>query len=796
MSVSFAILLPSVSAFPPPGALSRVAQAVCVLSAAAAVAVAHAPVLAASESVAEPAGRVLSEREQEQVLLEADALHGEMEGLTVLQGRALLQQGVLRISANRLEYDAARQQAVASGAVSIERDGDRITGSQLQYSLQSRTGSLQQPAFVLADRVDGVRAKGSAKHLSLLSRGRLRGEDVRYTTCACEGDSIPAWQLRANNMTIDREANVGYAKGAHLRFYDRPILGIPAITFPVTGERKSGFLPPSLSLDSVSGVGWKQPYYWNIAPQYDATLTPELLSRRGISMGSEFRYLGGNYSGQVQVNVLPNDRLRRTGRWALAWEQRMSLGLPFQPLTIHDHLTLEAQVNRVSDSNYWRDFTDSEWRKRFLPSELHLQLGYGAWTASAQVLRWQTQQVPDSVVEVPYDRLPWLALSYGKSDGAGWDYRLGGEWVRFRGDARARRQPNGSRGRLYAQASYLYDRSLWRIRPALHLDYTHYRLDAPVRPGAPRVIARALPTLSLDASMQFERQTTLLGTGYRQTLEPRALYVYTPYRNQSDIPVYEAAEYAFNFASIFAARSFTGHDRVSDNNLLTLGVTSRYLNPQDGAQKLRLAFAQRIRLAQRRVTLPGGVPDKAGWSDMLFGADVRLSERWRADGVLQYNPERGKSDRLALNLNYHPAPYRVFNIGYRFQRDRSEHLDLSWQWPLAGMFRRSNATAGAANRWYTVGRINYSHRDRKVTDSLLGLEYDGQCWVGRLVVQHNQSGSSANRRIMAQLEFVGFSSVGTDPLETLRHNIEHYQRIRQMRADDGMSVRRRLPGEW
>lgn len=725
-------------------------------------------------------------KQPEQVVLEADTLRGEMEGLTVLEGRALLQQGVLSIRSDRLQYDAVRQQAAARGAVKVQRDGDNITGSELQYDLHNRTGMLLQPTFELATRADGISARGSADSLTLMPDDVLQAKEVRYTTCGCAEDGASsAWELRADSMTIDRQANIGYAKGAHLRFYDTPILGVPAVTFPVTDERKSGFLPPTLSLDSVGGLGWKQPYYWNIAPQYDATFTPTLMTRRGLNMGSEFRYLGSNYSGQVQLDVLPSDNLRSEDRWGFAWKQHMDLGMPLQPLTAYDRFTLDAQINRVSDNNYWRDFTDSRWSSRFLANELRLNLDYGRWNASAQALKWQTQQLADSVVEVPYDRLPSLNVSYKKSDGVGWDYQFGSEWVRFKGDEVAREQPNGNRGRLYAEASYLYDRSLWRIRPAVRLDYTRYHLDTPLGADSARTITRVLPTVSLDASMQFERQTTLLGTSYRQTLEPRAFYVYTPFRDQSNIPVYEAAEHTFNFASIFSTRTFTGYDRISDNNLITLGVTSRYLDPQDGSQKLRLAFAQRIRLSRRRVTLPDGVEDKAGWGDMLFGADVQVSDSWNADGVLQYNPERDESDRLALNVSYHPAPYKVFNIGYRFRRDSNEYVDVSWQWPLSDVAHRGNGSADVLNNWYTVGRINYSHLDRKITDSLLGLEYDGQCWVGRVVVQHNQTGESANRRIMAQLEFTGFSSLGTNPLGTLKRNIERYQRIRQVRADGG-----------
>lgn len=729
---------------------------------------------------------VMAQEATTPIVLEGDTLYGEMQGLTVLEGQALLEQGVLRIEADRLEYDAQKQQAVAKGEVRIEQNGDRISGTQLRYNTQDRTGTMDNPRFVLSGREQGGRARGEAKSVDLLKAGKLRTKEVRYTTCACGDDGVPAWELRANSMTIDKKENVGYAKGAHLRFYDTPILGVPAITFPVTDERKSGLLPPTLSVDSVSGFGWKQPYYWNIAPQYDATFYPTVMSKRGINLGNEFRYLGKNYNGSLQLDYMPNDRLRKKDRWGVGWRQHMDFAMPLQPLTAYDSFTLDAQINRVSDNDYWRDFSDSHWTKRFLPSELRLNLDYGRWNARAQALKWQTQQVRDSIVEVPYNRLPQLNLSYQKQDGVGWDYEFGGEWVRFEGDEKARQQPNGNRGRLYAEASYLYDQSLWRIRPKLRLDHTKYWLDAPLRAGGRRTISRTLPTFSLDASMQFERQTTLLGKAYMQTLEPRAFYVYTPYKNQADIPIYGTAKNTFNFASIFSENTFTGHDRKSDNNLLTLGATSRYIDPEDGAERLRLAFAQRIRFDKRLVTLPGEQGDDAGWGDMLFGADVKISERWKADGVIQYNPDKGNSDRIALNLNYHPAPYKVLNFAYRFQRKRSEYFDTSWQWPLAALTgqRGTKNNASPLDNWYTVGRVSYSHRDKKITDSLLGLEYDGQCWVGRVVVQRNQTGRKSNKRIMAQLEFTGLSSLGADPLDALKRNIERYQRIRYERGNE------------
>lgn len=721
--------------------------------------------------------------EQLPIILEADTLNGEMEGLTVLEGQALLEQGVLRIEADKLEYNQQTQQAKASGNVQVRRDDERISGSEIRYDMRSREGEVDQPQFSFKDS----RGKGEANKLNILADGRLRAHDVRYTTCECEDGHKPAWELRADSLTVNREENEGYAKQAHLRFYDTPILGVPAISFPVTDARKSGWLPPTLSIDSVSGVGWKQPYYWNIAPNYDATFYPTLMTKRGLNMGSEFRYLGTNYDGKVLLDYLANDRLRNgADRWGFQLKHDWDIDLPVQRITPYDHLTFHAQANRVSDNSYWRDFSDSAWTKRFLPNELRLTGDYGNWSARAQLLKWQTQQLQDSLVDVPYDRLPQLDLTYGKQDGIGWDYELGAQWVSFKGDSVQRQQPDGDRGRLFAQASYLYDQGLWQLKPSVRLDHTRYWLDAPLRAGGRKHITRTVPTFSLDASMQFERSMTLRGNGYTQTLEPRALYVYTPYRDQSDIPNFETAQNTFNFASIFADTAYTGHDRKADNNSLTLGATSRFISDSDGSEKLKLAFAQRIRFDKQRVVLPGEQQEDAGWSDMLFGADVRLSDSWSTDGVVQYNPEQGHSDRIAWNWSYHPAPFKVVNFGYRFQRDRNEYLDASWQWPLRDTFKRSGSTdnePGLLDNWYSVGRINYSQRENKVTDSLIGFEYDGACWVGRIVVQRNQTGSRSTKKIMAQLEFTGLSSIGTDPLDTLKKNIERYQRIRYDRAN-------------
>jgi LPS-assembly protein len=278
-----------------------------------------------------------------------------------------------------------------------------------------------------------------------------------------------------------------------------------------------------------------------------------------------------------------------------------------------------------------------------------------------------------------------------------------------------------------------------------------------------------------------------LGRSFTQTLEPRAFYTYTPFHNQSGLPNYDSGASDFNFASIYSENNFVGNDRIADNHMVTLGVTSRWLDPRTGAEAARFAFAQRLRLANQNVTLPGGTPDTARLSDMLFGTTINWQPQWATDAVVQYNPKTRRSERATIGGRYSPSDYRVLSAAYRYTRAASEQLDMGWQWPINDLWGDKGVNLGAGagqgeGRWYSVGRLNYSLQDRKLVDAVVGFEYDAGCWLGRIVTTRLQTTTgTANKGISFQLEFVGFSriGVGSNPLKALKTNVPRYQYLRE-----------------
>jgi LPS-assembly protein len=300
-----------------------------------------------------------------------------------------------------------------------------------------------------------------------------------------------------------------------------------------------------------------------------------------------------------------------------------------------------------------------------------------------------------------------------------------------------------------------------------------------------------LPTFSLDTGLIFERDASYFGRSLRQSLEPRAFFVRTPYKDQSLLPSYDSGATDFNLTTIYAENPYVGQDRIADSNLVTLGVNSRFFDANNGAELARFGVAQRYRFSDQLVRLPGEQPVASGFSDILIGAGVRWDNRWTFDSTLQFDAQTHLTTRTTLTTRFSPTPYRVFNTAYRRTRDQSEQIDVGWQWPLRDFsLANDNSPANTqilepgqglgADRWYSVGRMNFSLKDRKMVDTLLGLEYDAGCWLGRVVYERLQSTTSTSRsRILFQLEFVGLARVGSSPLKTLRDNIPRYQYLRE-----------------
>ncbi|WP_299515008.1 LPS assembly protein LptD [uncultured Limnohabitans sp.] len=709
----------------------------------------------------------------------------------VIEGQASIRKPGMGIQAGRLAYDQSQDVVEASGQVRLSRAGSLFVGPQLRLQVDSFQGFLNQPAFELYKSG----AYGQAERMDFVDDARVVVHQAAYTTCRRTPgpEWLPEWVLKATRLTLDEEESTVQAQGVQLRFQDVPILAIPSVTFPMTNERKSGLLPPVVGITTTNGVEIAQPYYFDLAPNRDATVTTQLMSKRGVAVDTEFRYLEQDYRGQARLNLMPSDTLSDQARWGWSSQHQASIDTGLADV---GRVGLGLTLNRVSDDAYWRDFTRSGQvlTQRLLPSTGVLNWGRGDFSMSAQIQRWQTLQNIDAPITPPYDRAPQIGMRYGQWNADGLDWSVQADTTRF--EANYDRIPNntlvprnGERSFVLAQVSRPWLRPWGFVTPKLQMHATRYQLDQALDNGA-RTANRLLPTFSLDTGLVYERDTQWFGRNVTQTLEPRAFYARTPYKDQSFLPVYDSGVTDFNLSTIYSENAYVGQDRLIDNNALTLGVTSRFFDVANGAEMLRVGVAQRIRFADQQVVLPDQSAAESGLSDMLLGVGVRWDDRWALDGTLQLNSQTDRIRRSTLQARYSPSPYRVVNAAYRLNQGVSEQVDLGWQWPVSDLLGRGDEAAESAwtrtpgqglgpDRWYSVGRLNFSLTEGRLVDSLLGLEYDGGCWIGRIAFERIQSTvSTATSRLLFQLEFIGLARVGASPLSALRNNIPRYMNLR------------------
>jgi LPS-assembly protein len=721
----------------------------------------------------------LEQRNASPTFVYGQRLSAETDTEIVFEGGVEFRRADLSIRADRLEYDQARDLARARGAVRVNQSGNVFQGPALDLRIDAFEGFFERASFQLLSND----AHGEAERIDFLDDKRAVVRNATFTTCQREPgpDWMPAWLLRAATLRLDSEEEAAEAEDVTLTFQNVRVLGLSSMTFPLTEKRKSGFLSPTFGQDSVSGTEITTPYYWNIAPNRDATLYPTVMSQRGVNYGGEFRYLESGYQGKLRLDYMPDDRLRDRDRWGRAFLHTAGI-----EDASYGRLGLSLNLNRVSDDNYWRDFprATSSLTQRLLANDVGLNWNRGPYSATVRTLQWQTLQDPLAPIIPPYDRLPQVVTRYMQPDAGGFDLGLEADYTDFQANSLLTGQPNAQRSVVKGQLSYPMLGAAGFIVPRMSVHSANYNFDTALADGR-RQAGRTVPTYSLDTGLTFERDAGYFGNRFRQTLEPRLFYVYTPYVEQNSLPNYDSGALDFNFASIYAENAFVGNDRIADNNLLTAGLSSRLLDPDSGAEILRLGIAQRLRFEDQRITLPGGTTSAKGVSDILLGVGLTIDPRWALDSTVQYNQKTGESERATLSARYNPSNYRVVNVAYRFQRDLSELVDVGWQWPLNDLWGDKGQDLGRGQgqgpgRWYSVGRLNYSVQDGKLVDSIVGFEYDAGCWLGRVVLERLQTGLvTSTRRVMFQLELVGFSRVGIDPLQTLQKNIPRYQFLRE-----------------
>jgi LPS-assembly protein len=422
--------------------------------------------------------------------------------------------------------------------------------------------------------------------------------------------------------------------------------------------------------------------------------------------------------------------------------------------------------------------------------------------------KWQTLQDlanTSNRIAPPFDRLPQLTARLQRFNlSGGFDFSLDGELTRFQsardtdcsaatGTAYNNCAPNADRAVTWAQLSRPFVTHYGYITPKIQLHGRSYQFDG----GLPstgfytdhqgqRSASVTVPTFSVDAGMAFERGTRLLNRSWVQTLEPRLFYVDTPYRNQNYLPNYDSGGNAFNFASIFTENAFGGHDRISDSKTLTIGATSRFIDPETGAEGARFGLAQRLRMRDQLVTLPDGTTAQAGISDILAAGTLNLSPQWALDTTLQYDQKTNNLLRRVIGGRYNPGSYRLVNAALRTENNTSgepvsQQIDIGWQWPLHDLWGGADSSEGrglGGGRWYSVSRINYDYLNRKPVESIIGFEYDAGCWISRVVAERLQVADGvARQRILFQLEFIGFTRVGTNAMGSLMRNVPRYQSL-------------------
>lgn len=721
------------------------------------------------------------------VFISGEQIEGQTDGATVIEGQAELRRHDTVIRADRLEFDRRSSDTRATGNVLINRNGDRFEGPALELNVDTYQGTFEEPRFQLL-RNEG---QGDASRLEFLEKDKIRVHEGRYSTCPRPPGSSwdPDWLVRASRIDIDNVEEVGTAVGGVVEFKGVPILAAPYLTFPLSDKRKSGVLPPSIGVDSQSGFEVTVPYYLNLAPNFDATLYPTLMTKRGVDLGAEFRYLQPGFTGQLRGSFTPDDKLRDQNRWSYSFQHRHQIQSPFG---IRSPLNLRVNLNRVSDNNYWRDYprTLTSLSSRLLANDVTLGWSQGPWSVGVGAHSWQALQDPDSRFTPPFDRLPTISATYRRSNDniaglSGWDWFVRSEVTRFERSVLAasgeETTTQGDRAMAVGEITRRWQAPGWFVQPKFRLHAAQYDYSNPR--GRPLSASRVLPTFSADSGLIFEREASFFGRAFVQTLEPRAFFTWTPFEDQTNLPNFDSSNRDINLSTLFTEYSIGGNDRITDTRAITLGATSRLLDPVTGGELVRVGLAQRYLLADQNVVVSGRpITDRVG--DLLLSTRVQWAPTWSTELNLRYRPSDSAVVRTSVGARYMPGPYRVLSVAYRQQRNVNEQVDIGWQWPLSDLLGSApdpvRGKALGPGQWYGVGRLNYSVTDKKPIDVVAGFEYDAGCWIGRVVLERLQLNRvSANERVLLQLEFNGFSRLGASSLRSLSNHIPRYQYLRE-----------------
>ncbi|SMG13564.1 LPS-assembly protein LptD [Paraburkholderia susongensis] len=676
-----------------------------------------------------------------------------------LKGSAELRRVTAVVQADAIHYDVDRDVADAFGHVKLTRDGNEFIGPDAHLHVDSSEGTMTTPTyhFILTD------GRGHAARIDLLDNQRETIYDGTYSTCQCVDD--PTWYLRASRLDLDNADGQGVAYNSVLFFGGVPIFASPWMSFPLNGERRSGVLPPTFSISSTNGYDLTVPIYFNLAPNYDLTLTPRLISRRGAMLSADYRYLTPTYSGTLSAAFLPDDALTKTNRYSITFKHQQTLG---------DGFSAYVDYNRVSDANVTTDLASTSsivlGGQSLFQQEAGLRYNSGPWSALVRVQNWQSF----SNSSPPYNRMPELNGKYERYGVDGFDFGATADATRFTIPTADSTQ--GERLTFDPYVSYPIQRPGWYVIPKLQWHFASYDLtsiSSTAPAGQPKSFNFNVPTLSLDSGATFERNVSLFGVGLIQTLEPRLYYVYTPYRNQNYAPVFDTAPLDFGLSEIFTSNRFVGGDRVADMNRLTAGLTTRFIDAATGVELARFTLAQEYYFRSTQVTMPGDSPPTVGPSNLVVGGSLNLGNNLSIQQGFAYNQSSSEFTQATAGFSWKPANGKVVNVGYLYAQanatldDQAENqVLLSGQWPLT-------------RRLSGVGLMNYDLVSHRIISGLLGLQYAADCWALSLAFEKYTNVSSTTTpstgtRVLMQLQLNGVSKIDNGLLQQFRANVPGY----------------------
>jgi len=688
-----------------------------------------------------------------------------------LEGNVEVDHGGQQLRADAMRYLEQQDRAEARGRVRYQQDGLIVGGSQGYMRLASDQGELDDVEYVFAETL----MQGRSRHLELESRQVVVLSDASYSTCE-PGDEL--WNMRASRIRLNRESGRGEAWHARMVMFGAPVFYTPYVNFPIDDRRKTGLLPPTLSQSDRTGTDISVPFYWNIAPNYDATIIPRYMSKRGLMLDNEFRYLQRRFNseGQLRVAYLPDDDEFGDDRWSVAFNHRMRLAR---------NLGFRGEFNRVSDDEYFRDLGTSLYRSSSnnLPSE-----GTFTYSTTDVRARLRTQVFqnlnPDlNVANRPYERVPQVDYLFTppRTEVSGLPVRgeFYGEAVRF--DTPGRRiRDTGNRFDIAPRISMPFESAAGYIRPALTLRATSYDLDrGSLNEDEDATVNRVLPLASIDSGLYFDRHFEGFGQNLTQTLEPRLFYAFVPYTNQDDIPLFDTGRPEPSLFQLFSENRFIGGDRVGDTNQVSLGLTSRFRNRFTGREYFRVGVGQAYYFSDRRVTaFVGDEPDTRNRSDIITETQAFLPAGFQARTEFQWDPDTSKTSLAGARLSWMPQEASashglrpVITTGYRSRyRDDQRRLEIG---DVAAVFPISQ-------RWSGLGGWRYDALEGQTIEAFGGLEYRDCCWSIRLVSRYfrEEPQEEPDRQILLQFEFRGLGNIGDNVRDLLDETVFGYERLR------------------